>query len=190
MSDETQSEEELFEDLADESSDANSQLEIELPESGTEDLINQVKDAEGRALRAQAELENFRVRVRREQEDQLKFANQKLMTDLLPVIDNMYRAVSAASTTEDSKGGLMEGVLMVSQQLLDTLQKHHCKRMEAVGNPFDPNLHEAISQMPSEEHEAGNVIQVVQEGYQLHDRVIRPANVIVSQGKPDGASSE
>ncbi len=190
MADETQSEEELFEDLADESSDASAQLEIELPESGTEDLINQVKDAEGRALRAQAELENFRVRVRREQEDQLKFANQKLMTDLLPVIDNMYRAVSAASTTEDSKGGLLEGVLMVSQQLLDTLKKHHCQRIEAVGNPFDPNLHEAISQMPSEEHDAGNVIQVVQEGYLLHDRVIRPANVIVSQGTPEGATPD
>ena len=84
----------------------------------------------------------------------------------------------------------MEGVLMVSQQLLDTLQKHHCQRIEAVGNPFDPNLHEAISQMPSEEHDAGNVIQVVQEGYLLHDRVIRPANVIVSQGTPEGATPD
>ena len=188
MSDETNAEEELFEDLADETSAADAKLEIELPESGTEDLINQVKDAEGRALRAQAELENFRVRVRREQEDQLKFANQKLMTDLLPVIDNMERAASAASQDE-AASGLLEGVSMVSQQLLDTLSKHNCTRIEAIGNPFDPNLHEAIQQMHSDEHEAGNVVQVVQEGYQLHERVIRPANVIVSMGPAGGEAA-
>ena len=116
-------------------------------------------------------------------DDQLKFANQPLLTDMLPVIDNVYRAVSAASQTEQS-GGLLEGVLMVAQQLLDTLGKHHCKRVDAVGEVFDPNLHEAISQMASDSVEAGHVIQVVQEGYVLHERVIRPAHVIISTGPP------
>ena len=190
MSQEKNAEEELFEDLVDESSAADEQLEIELPESGTEDLINQLKDAEGRALRSQAELENFRVRVRREQDDQLKYSNQKLLTEMLPVIDNMYRAVSAASQNPQSANdGLLEGVLMVSQQLLDTLKKFHCTRIEAVGNVFDPNQHEAISQMPSDQYEAGHVIQVVQEGYLLHERVIRPAHVIISTGPEEAAAA-
>lgn len=180
MTTEENVEEELFEDTVDEAP-ASAKLEMELPESGHEDLLQQVKDAEGRVLRAQAELENFRIRVRREQEDQLKFANQKLLTDELPVIDNLYRAVAAASQNEGT-GGLLEGVLMVAQQLIDTFNKYHCSRIEAVGQPFDPNLHEAISQMPSDEHESGMVLQVVQEGYLLHDRVIRPAHVIISTG--------
>jgi len=186
MSQEKNAEEELFEDLADESSAPDEPLEIELPESGTDDLINQLKDSEGRALRAQAELENFRVRVRREQDDQLKYANQKLLTEMLPVIDNMYRAVSAASQ-DASSDGLLEGVLMVAQQLLDTLNKFNCTRIEAVGDVFDPNHHEAISQMPSDQYQAGHVIQVVQEGYLLHERVIRPAHVIVSTGPENAA---
>lgn len=182
----------LFEDMVDESTaSSGTKIEIELPEGGSQDLMEQVKDAEGRALRAQAELENFRIRVRREMDDQLKFSNQKLMTDQLPVIDNLYRAVAAASSqNEQQTGGLLEGVLMVAQQLLDTLRQHHCTRIEAVGSPFDPNLHEAISQMPSDEHAAGDVMQVVQEGYQLHDRVIRPAHVIISTGPAEGGSQE
>ena len=132
-------------------------------------------------MRAQAELENFRIRVRRETEDQLKFANQKLLTDMLPVIDNIYRAVDAA-THDETSGGLLSGVTMVAEQLLETIGQHHCKKIDAVGEVFDPNLHEAISQMPSDDHESGHVIQVVQEGYVLHDRVIRPAHVIISTG--------
>lgn len=179
MSDEMNGDE-MFEDVADEK---GSKIDVEISGSAevSQDLRDQVKDADGRALRAQAELENYRRRMRREMDDQAKFANQGLLRDLLPVIDNINRAVSAASQ-DDKTDGMLEGVLMVAQQLLDTLEKHHCSRVEAIGSPFDPNLHEALSQMPSEEHVAGNVVQVVQEGYVLHDRILRPAHVIVSTG--------
>ena len=181
----------LFEnEVEDEAGGSGSKIDIEISDAveadfcDQQDLLDQVKDAEGRALRAQAELENFRARTRREMDDQLRFANQGLLNDLLPAIDNIFRAVSAASKDEEA-GGVLEGVLMVAQQLIDTLERYHCKRIDAVGAEFDPNLHEAISQMPSDQHEAGTVIQAVQEGYVLHERVIRPAQVIVSTGPAD-----
>ena len=172
-------------DLRDDNS-GSSKIQIEVPEElapvGTEsDLKDQIQDAEGRVLRAQAELENFRRRTRREMEDSLKYANQLLLNDLLPVIDNVYRAVSAASNDSEAQS-LHEGFLMVAQQLLDTLSKHGCNRMKAMGEAFDPNLHEALLQSPSDEYRKGQVMQVVQEGYTLHDRVLRPAQVIVSTG--------
>lgn len=172
----------LFEDIVEE---GGSEIDIEIPDAAGvhDELLEQIKTAEGRALRAQAELENFRQRAKRELDDSLKYANQSLLANLLPVIDNVYRAISAASK-DVASGGLLEGVLMVAQQLLDTLKKHHCERIEAIGEVFDPNRHEAIQQMPSAEVESGNVLQVVQEGYVLHDRVIRPAQVIVSTGAP------
>ena len=116
----------------------------------------------------------------------LKHANQPLIADLLPVIDNFSRAVEAASQDE-AASGLLQGVTMVGQQLVETLEKYNCKRIPSVGEPFDPNVHEAVQQMPSDEHEAGTVMMVVQEGYQLFDRVIRPSQVIISTGSASGA---
>ena len=155
------------------------------PQSPREiELSARLSDAEARVVRAKADLENFRRRMRREMDDQLKFANQNLITELLPVIDNVYRAISVASQDEASSG-LLEGFLMVAQQLIGTLKKFHCEPIEAVGKVFDPNKHEAISQMPSTEVEKGHVIQAVQEGYMLHDRVIRPSQVVISGGPPN-----
>ena len=150
------------------------------------DLVDRVNDAEGRATRAQADLENFRRRMRREMDDQRKFANQGLIADLLPVIDNVYRAISAASK-EEASNGILEGFLMVAQQLISTLNKFDCQRIDAVGEVFDPNKHEAISQMPSDEMEKGMILQAVQEGYILHDRVVRPSQVIISTGPAEEA---
>ena len=145
------------------------------------ELTARLNDAEARVVRAKADLENFRRRMRREMDDQLKFANQGLITELLPVIDNVYRAINAASQDE-ATSGLLEGFLMVTQQLIAALKKYHCEPIDAVGEVFDPNKHEAISQMPNEEIEKGHVIQAVQEGYLLHDRVIRPSQVVISAG--------
>ncbi len=146
-----------------------------------ESLKMQLHDAEDRVLRRQAELENYRRRARRELEEERKFANQPLLMRLFPVMDNIDRAIEAASKAADV-GGLLEGVRMVAQQLLDTLQAHSCQKIDALGQSFDPALHEAISQEPSDEYASGTVTMVAQVGYQLHDRVIRPARVIVSTG--------
>lgn len=147
-------------------------------------LKGEVADAQRRVLLAQADLENFRKRARRDAEEGVKYASLPLIRDLLPCIDNLQRAVEAqeqASEEEANSAGMLEGVRMVSQQLLAILAQHHCKEIDGAGE-FDPNIHEAVLQQPSADHPAGNVIQVTQTGYQLHDRLIRAAQVIVSKG--------
>jgi molecular chaperone GrpE len=139
-------------------------------------------EADKRVLMAQAEAENFRKRMRRDFEDQLKFAAVPLVIDILQVRDNLLRALEAAGTGSDS-AGLSEGVAMVVKQLDDTLAKYEVREIPAAGELFDPNFHEAISQMPSEDVESGLVAVVAQTGFQMHDRVIRPAQVVVSTGK-------
>lgn len=134
-----------------------------------------------RALRAQAELENFRKRVYRDTEQQLKFASMGLLKDVLEVADNLQRALDAA-VQADSTGSVAQGIQMVQSQLQTVLGKHGCQPIEALGKPFDPNYHEALTQMPSAEHPAGNILQELRKGYMLHDRVVRPSQVILSSG--------
>lgn len=155
------------------------------PEAAPQKTDSQrVIDAEQEALRARAEMENFRKRMQRDSEQQLKYANMPLVRDLLDVWDNLQRALDAANADDDATKSLREGVGMVSQQMTDALAKYGCKRIEALGKEFDPNVHEAISQMPSEEYEKGVVMNEVAVGYLLHDRVVRPSHVIVSTGSP------
>jgi molecular chaperone GrpE len=152
------------------------------PTEGAMDLQRlqaELADSRDRTLRVQAELENFRRRSRRELEDERKYANVPMLRDLLPVVDNMGRAIEAAQKTQDASA-LLEGFKMVKQQLESVLQRHHCLPIEALGEPFDPHLHEAITMQPSADKPANTVLHVVQTGYQVHDRVIRPAQVIVS----------
>jgi len=138
-------------------------------------------EADKRVLMAQAEAENFRKRMRRDFESQLKFAAVPMITDILQVRDNLLRALEAADAGSESHG-LNEGVAMVVKQLDDTLAKYQVREIPAQGELFDPNFHEAISQMPSDKVESGLVALVAQTGFQMHDRVIRPAQVIVSTG--------
>ena len=141
----------------------------------------ELAEAKDRALRTQAELDNYRKRVQREMEDSLRYANMNLMRDLLPVVDNLNRAADSAEKTSDV-ACLLAGVKMVATQFEDILARHHCKRITAHGEAFDPNVHEAIAQQPSEEHPQGMVLLEATTGFQLHDRVVRPTQVIVSSG--------
>ena len=138
-----------------------------------------LQEANDRALRAQAEFENFRKRVRRDMEEERRYAAVPLIRDLLSVVDNLERAVQAASQNETTTG-LLEGVKMVTLQFNGVLEQHNCKRIEADGAPFDPHLHEAIGQEQTNQHPPGTVTRVLRVGYQLHDRVIRPAQVMVA----------
>jgi molecular chaperone GrpE len=143
-------------------------------------LTAQLKEEQNRSLRIQADMENLRKRMRREMEEDRKFAALPLLRDLLPVIDNLNRAIGSVSPDESSTG-LLEGVKMVEQQLRGVLQNHNCQVIDAEGQAFNPNWHEAILEQPSAEHPKGTVLQVTQTGYRLHDRVIRPSQVIVSK---------
>ena len=145
-----------------------------------EDPAAELQAVRDRELRCRAELDNFRKRAAREYQDGLRYANLPLLQDLLPVIDNIDRAIEAAGKNADADA-LLEGFRMVSQQLEDVLKRHHCTRIEALDAPFDPNVHHAVMQQPSDEHPANTVMMVTQNGYQLHDRVVRPSQVIVSK---------
>lgn len=147
------------------------------------ELEAQLKDANERALRAQAELENFRKRAQRELADERRYALVNPIRDLLPVVDNLQRAVDAAQKTSEG-AGLLEGVKLVAGQLDAVLKQQGCEQIATVGTTFDPNLHQAIGQEPSTEYPAGAVTRAFQAGYKLHDRVIRPAQVFVSTGAP------
>jgi molecular chaperone GrpE len=147
-------------------------------------LAELLADANDRCLRLQAELENIRKRARRELDDERRYANLPLLRDLLPVADNLARAIDSGEKSHDVER-LLEGVKMVAQQLEAVFAKHHCKRIEAVGLPFDPHQHEAIAQQPSGDHPPHTVLAEAQSGFQLHDRVIRPSQVIVSKTDAD-----
>jgi molecular chaperone GrpE len=147
------------------------------------ELEGKIKIAETEVLKSHAEAENFRKRLQRDAEQQLRYANMPLVRDMLDVIDNLKRATEAATNESGNSSALLDGVQMVTQQLANILTKFACKPIESVGQPFDPNIHEAIAQMPSGEVPAGHVLQEVAVGYMLHDRVIRPSQVIVSTGK-------
>jgi molecular chaperone GrpE len=144
-----------------------------------EKLQNELAAARDQALRAAAELDNVRKRTRRELEEERRYANLSLLRDLLPVLDNLQRATQAAEGA-GAAAGLLAGVKMVEQQFAVLLERYHCRRIAALGQPFDPHLHEAISLAPSADQPPHTVLTEVQSGYQLHDRVVRPAQVIVS----------
>jgi len=149
-------------------------------------LESELREANEKALRAQAELENYRKRSQRDIADERKYAVVPLVRDLLTVVDNLERAIEASQARSASEGsvgqGLLDGVKMVATQLEAVLQQHQCVRIETVGTAFDPNLHQAIAQEPSDQYPAGTVTRAAQSGYKLHDRVIRPAQVFVSTG--------
>ena len=157
------------------------------PETRDEEMMRlrrEVDAADKRVLQAQAEAENFRKRMRRDYEDQLKFASMPLINDILQVRDNLVRAIEAAATTGDQSvtEGLRDGVAMVAKQFDDTLAKHSVEAILTDGEEFDPNFHEAISQMPHPEIEANHIAHVAVTGFKMHGRVIRPTQVVVSTG--------
>jgi molecular chaperone GrpE len=141
---------------------------------------DQYKEKWARAL---ADLDNFRKRVYREMDDERKYQSVPMLKSLLPVFDGLDRAVFAASQSKNFDD-LLNGVQMTLKQLETALSGHGAKAIVAQGQPFDPNLHEAISQAPSKDHPPMTVLNDVERGYTLHDRVIRPSKVIVTVAPP------
>jgi molecular chaperone GrpE len=148
-------------------------------------MKREVDQANQRVLLAQAELENFRKRTRKDYEEQLRFAALPLIEDLLQVRDNLMRAIEAASTASGSVESLQAGVNMVAKQLDDILAKHGIRPIQSIGETFNPNFHQAIAQAPSETHGPGTIAIEATTGFQMHGRVVRPSQVVVSTGKPD-----
>ena len=135
-------------------------------------------------LRTAADFDNYRKRARRDQDDERRRGREGLLKDLLPVFDNLERAVSHAEGAPEAKA-VADGLRMVIKQFNDTLDRTGIKRVATVGLPFDPTRHEAIQHLESAEHPAGVVMAEVQPGYAIGDQLVRAALVVVSKGPPE-----
>jgi len=140
-------------------------------------------------LRTEAELDNFRKRMRKEADDLRRYQALALARDLLPALDNLDRAITATEGSGDVES-LLQGIRMVAQQFREVFARHSIEPIAAKDQPFDPNLHEAVQQIPSADHPPMTVLEELEPGYKLHDRVIRPSKVLVSSVPPSHASSE
>lgn len=143
-------------------------------------LGKEVEEWRGRAYRGAADLDNFRKRALKERDDLRKYAIEGVLKDLIPVADNLERALQHAGA---AGGALGDGVAMIAKQFLSALDRNGAKPFDPMGQQFDPQFHEAMSQMAREGAEAGTVIEVYQRGWMLHDRLVRPAMVVIATGE-------
>ncbi|MED3659459.1 nucleotide exchange factor GrpE [Bacillus velezensis] len=145
-----------------------------------DELQGLLDEKENKLLRVQADFENYKRRSRLEMEAAQKYRSQNVVTEILPALDNFERALQVEAESEQTKS-LLQGMEMVRRQLMDALEKEGVEAIEAVGQEFDPNLHQAVMQVEDENFGSNIVIEELQKGYKLKDRVIRPSMVKVNQ---------
>jgi molecular chaperone GrpE len=144
------------------------------------DELRRERDAlQDRLLRTAAEFDNYRKRMDRERRDLAEYAAADIVSELLPIIDNFERALQAPSGSDEES--FRKGIELIHKQMFDLLRKRGVKAIEALGADFDPNVHEAVIHEPSESHREGEVMQQLQRGYRLGDRLLRPAMVKVAK---------
>ncbi len=143
--------------------------------------VKKGKDSWDKMLRNQADLENTRKRLDREKQEFIKFANEGLVLDLLNVLDDLERTVNLAESTKQDLAAFLKGVEMILAHLYEMLKEHGVKPIEAEGKIFDPNYHEALMQVESKDLPEHTIIEVLQKGYLIHERVLRTAKVKVSK---------
>lgn len=147
----------------------------------------EVKSLNDKYLRLAAEFDNYKRLTQRDQRDQIRFGNEHLLKELLPVVDNLERAIKA-SRNGGKSDTLMQGVDLTLKQLTGALTRFHVVPVETAGQPFDPAKHQAVTSVASEEVPERHVVDELQRGYLLHDRILRAAMVTVSKGRANGAS--
>lgn len=155
-------------------------------------LLKENEELKDRALRVAADMENLRRRTAREIQDARSYAVANFARDMLSVSDNLRRAIDSAPSEARADAGvrsLLDGVEMTERSMLSTLERHGVKQLEPIGERFDPNFHQAMFEVPDDTVPANTVVQVVQTGYSIGDRVLRPAMVGVSRGGPKAAPS-
>lgn len=153
-------------------------------EQELEKALQEKEELLDRYARLQAETENFKRRTQKEVSENLKYSTANIVRSLLPAMDNLQRALVAAESST-SVEDLKAGVQMVAKQFEEALGNHSIKKIEALGEQFDPNLHEALQQVPTADHLPMSIMQELEPGYVLHERVIRPTKVIVAQAMPE-----
>ncbi|WP_434384204.1 nucleotide exchange factor GrpE [Melittangium boletus] len=162
--------------------------QLEFSQSKSRETMDRLKDSHERALRAAADLENYKKRAQKEKEEVQKFGAERLLKDFLPVLDNLDRALEAAQKSNDFES-LRTGVEMTRKLFDSAFGKQGVKGFSAVGQPFDPRLHEAMQQMESTTVPVGHVVYEAVRGYMLNERLMRPALVVVAKA-PEAAAPE
>jgi molecular chaperone GrpE len=158
---------------------AESAAEVQQLQDKVDELTTERDEAKNRMMRVAADLENFRKRAHREKDELRRYGIDKVVLELLPVLDNLERALEHSQSAD--AGTIVDGVRMVHRQFVGALRKHGVEGFESKGEKFDPQKHEAIQQLESAEHETGTILEQYQKGYYLHDRLIRPALVVVAR---------
>jgi molecular chaperone GrpE len=168
---------------ADEVIEAEAEIEIEpeddTPSSVQKELEEKLEETTNRMLRLQADYDNFRRRTQQEKESAAKYRSQSLAESLLPALDSFERGMKIDAQSEETKS-LLEGMEIVYRQLMEALDKEGIEAVDAIGQPFDPKIHQAVMQVESEDYESNVVVEEMQKGYQLKGRIIRPAMVKVN----------
>jgi molecular chaperone GrpE len=160
-------------------------------EARCEALEKEARENYERYVRVSAEFDNYKKRAARETADFKKYANESLVKELLPVVDNLERALQACTTDDEANRQVIEGVEMTLREILKVLEKFVVKPIDSLGKPFDPSYHQAVMQREHSDKPENTVVEELQRGYTMHDRLLRPAMVVVSkpgadQGNPAG----
>lgn len=159
--------------------------EIEELKASIQDLENEKNELKDQVMRKTAEMDNMRRRSLKEKNEMIDFANQRLLMKLLPLLDDFTKAIESGKSKHEFES-VMQGIEMIYQKMQKVFEESGVKPMEdAIGKPFDVDFHEAVMQMPSDDVEEGNVIQVIEPGFMFFDRVLRHAKVITSSGKQE-----
>ncbi len=159
------------------------------PSEGSSPKDDELKSLSDKYLRLAAEFDNYTRLAQRDQRDQIRFGNEQLLKELLPVVDNLERAIKAAKEVTSSEG-LVKGVDLTLKQLQGVLGKFGVQSIPTMGQPFDPSGHQAVASVPSAQVPDKHVVEEFQRGYRLHDRILRPAMVTVSSGAESASSAD
>jgi molecular chaperone GrpE len=181
------------EDKADTQSDApeiEEEVAVLTPDEEIAKLVQEKQQQYERLLRVQADFDNYRKRVQKENANLLRYGSENALREILPIIDNIELAVNAAQTHNNSDSQLRTGIEMILSQFFTTLEKLGVKPIEAVEHPFDPNKHDALLRVHAPEAEEGAVIKEIRKGYYLHDKVLRPAQVTVGTREKEQSSEQ
>ena len=181
-------EEEVSEEI-EETVEQDEQIQEEIAEDPLQAALNEAADNRDLYLRALADLENYRKRAQREKEDAIRFANDHILRNIIPVLDNLERAIEHARAATDDQGSLLEGVEMTLSQFHKVLESSSVTPIEAMGHPFDTNFHQAMGQIPTGDQPPNTVVQELQKGYLLNNRLLRPAMVMVSMALPEASDN-
>ncbi len=162
---------------------------LKVMEASLESMEQESKDSHDRFLRVSAEFENYKKRAAREMNDFRKFANESFVKAMLPVVDNLDRAIESSSDDDHSNSSVVEGVNMTLKEILKIFEQFGVKPFASLGKTFDPALHQAVMQEESDDHPEKTILNELEKGYMMHDRLLRPAMVVVSK-KTDSENQE